>query len=168
MRPDDENARFFLNTTARRPNLVAESVGRAPLAFHQRLPGYQPTPLIEVPALARLLGIGRVLLKDESSRLGLPAFKILGASWAVYRALEMRLGQPLEPWRTIHELAEGLAPIRPLVLVTATDGNHGRAVAHMYVGAHYLSDVICAAIIGMLCAWLCVRACLRSQVARES
>jgi diaminopropionate ammonia-lyase len=72
-----------------------------------------------------------VLIKDESSRLGLPAFKILGASWAVYRALEKRLGQSLEPWLTIDELAERLAPIRPLTLVTATDGNHGRAVAHM-------------------------------------
>jgi diaminopropionate ammonia-lyase len=27
-------------------------------------------------------------VKDESNRLGLPAFKILGASWAVYKALE--------------------------------------------------------------------------------
>jgi len=131
MRLDEENARFFLNTKACRPNLVAESMARAPLAFHQRLPGYQPTPLIEAPALARLLGVGQVLVKDESSRLGLPAFKILGASWAVYRALEKRLGQSLEPWLTIDELAGRLASIRPLRLVTATDGNHGRAVAHM-------------------------------------
>jgi diaminopropionate ammonia-lyase len=29
------------------------------------------------------------------------------------------------------ELAKRLAPLRPLTLVTATDGNHGRAVAHM-------------------------------------
>src|SRR4029434_959960 len=28
---DEENALFFLNTTARSPNLTAESVGRAPL-----------------------------------------------------------------------------------------------------------------------------------------
>jgi undecaprenyl-diphosphatase len=42
------------------------------------------------------------------------------------------------------------------------------AASRMYVAAHYLSDVICAAIIGILCAWLCVRACLRSQVVRES
>jgi len=42
------------------------------------------------------------------------------------------------------------------------------AASRMYVAAHYLSDVICAAIIGILCAWLCARACLRSQVVRES
>ena len=39
-----------------------------------------------------MLGVGEVLLKDESSRLGLPAFKILGASWAIYRSLEARAG----------------------------------------------------------------------------
>jgi diaminopropionate ammonia-lyase len=37
----------------------------------------------------------------------------------------------LEPWRTIDELAAHLAPLKPLTLVTATDGNHGRAVAHV-------------------------------------
>jgi len=42
------------------------------------------------------------------------------------------------------------------------------AASRMYVAAHYLSDVICAALIGILCAWLYVRACLRSQVARQS
>ncbi len=128
----------------RRLDLVADSAMRPPLKFHQRLPGYRPTPLIDVPELARLLGIGQVLVKNESSRLGLPAFKILGASWAVYRALEAAAnrggnrswacrGCPrnLEPWRTIDELAQRLAPLRPLTLATATDGNHGRAVAHM-------------------------------------
>ena len=33
-----------------------------------------------------------MFLKDESNRLGFPAFKILGASWAVCRALSERLG----------------------------------------------------------------------------
>ena len=121
--------RFFLNDPGRRSEVAPPP--RAPLAFHLRLPGYQPTPLIKAPALARLLGIGQVLVKNESSRLGLPAFKILGASWAIYRALEKRVGQSLAQWQTIDELAELLAPVRPLTLATATDGNHGRAVAHM-------------------------------------
>jgi diaminopropionate ammonia-lyase len=56
-------------------------------AFHAGLPGYAPTPLTEVPALAAELGTGRVLVKDESARLGLPAFKVLGASWAVHQVL---------------------------------------------------------------------------------
>jgi diaminopropionate ammonia-lyase len=131
MMSEPEAARFFLNTNPRDLNLATNSAGRGPLDFHQRLPRYRPTPLIEAPELARMVGIGQVLVKDESSRLGLPAFKILGASWAVYRALEKRLGQSPEPWRTVDELAQHLAPLRPLTLVTATDGNHGRAVAHI-------------------------------------
>src|SRR4051812_2292946 len=78
------------------------------LAFHRSLPGYAPTPLVEAPAAARALGVERVLVKDESRRLGLPSFKILGASWAAQRALA---GQH--------------------TLTCATDGNHGRAVARV-------------------------------------
>ncbi|MCL4421759.1 MAG: diaminopropionate ammonia-lyase [Actinobacteria bacterium] len=81
--------------------------------------------------LAGELGLGHVLIKDESSRLGLPSFKMLGASWAVYRALSAHLGVDFEPWSTIGELVEKLERFRPLTLVAATDGNHGRAVAHM-------------------------------------
>jgi diaminopropionate ammonia-lyase len=64
-------------------------------AFHRQLPGYAPTPLVEAPALAKEVGVGRVLVKDESNRMGLPAFKILGASWATYRALLEHLDLPL-------------------------------------------------------------------------
>lgn len=69
-------------------------------------------------------------MKDESSRLGLPAFKMLGASWAVYRLLVERLGE--EPvWSDLYALRAALAPLGPLTLAAATDGNHGRAVARM-------------------------------------
>jgi diaminopropionate ammonia-lyase len=78
-----------------------------------------------------MLGVGEVLLKVESSRLGLPAFKILGASWAIYRLLEARIGGTLEPWQTVDDLASRVASLRPMTLAAATDGNHGRAVAHM-------------------------------------
>jgi diaminopropionate ammonia-lyase len=83
-------------------------------AFHRSLPGYAATPLTALPALAAELGVGQVLVKDESSRFGLPAFKVLGASWACDRVLEAHPGA---------------------TLVTATDGNHGRAVARM--AAHF-------------------------------
>ncbi|GAA4619240.1 diaminopropionate ammonia-lyase [Actinoallomurus liliacearum] len=86
-------------------------------AFHTALPDYAPTPLTELPPLAAELGVGRVFVKDESCRLGLPAFKALGASWAVHRALSARA-------------VSGGGP-GPVTLVTATDGNHGRAVARM-------------------------------------
>jgi diaminopropionate ammonia-lyase len=109
--------------------------GPAVQAFHQRLPGYAPTPLRDMPALAAAAGVARVLVKDESSRFGLPAFKVLGASWAVNRVLGGMLADRLgaEPaWTTLHDLAAAVArEIGPLRLVAATDGNHGRAVAHM-------------------------------------
>ncbi|MFJ4525523.1 pyridoxal-phosphate dependent enzyme [Streptomyces sp. NPDC088810] len=80
--------------------------------FHASLPGYTPTPLTELPPLAVELGVGRVFVKDESARLGLPAFKVLGASWAVHLALAARTRGPV-------------------TLVCATDGNHGRIVARL-------------------------------------
>ncbi|MCA2229871.1 diaminopropionate ammonia-lyase [Nonomuraea aurantiaca] len=83
--------------------------------FHAALPGYASTPLTELPSLATELAVGRVFVKDESSRLGLPAFKVLGASWAVHRALAER--------------AAHRPSAEPVTLVSATDGNHGRAVA---------------------------------------
>jgi diaminopropionate ammonia-lyase len=105
--------------------------GAAPLEFHRRLPGYAPTPLSEAAGLRAALGLGRVWVKHETCRLGTPAFKMLGASWATYRALERRLGSPLGGWRTPTELRERLAPLGALTLAAATDGNHGRAVARM-------------------------------------
>jgi diaminopropionate ammonia-lyase len=128
----DDSPRFFHQPIARDvTNAAISVVTRAPLEFHQRLDGYAPTPLVRAPELAQMLGVGEVLLKVEASRLGLPAFKILGASWAVYRAIEERIGGAMEPWRSIGELAESLAPLRPMTLAAATDGNHGRAVARM-------------------------------------
>ncbi len=97
-------------------------------AFHARLPGYAPTPLADLPALAAELGVGRVLAKDESCRLGLPAFKILGASWAIARLLASRAGLA----RDAITLASLRAVVPPgLAFTAATDGNHGRAVARM-------------------------------------
>jgi diaminopropionate ammonia-lyase len=59
----------------------------------------------------------------ETERFGLPAFKILGASWAAERLLEGRV-------------------LDGVTLVTATDGNHGRAVARVArmrgIAAHIL------------------------------
>jgi diaminopropionate ammonia-lyase len=105
---------------------------RSPLRFHRRMPGYEETPLLDAPGLAEALGVGKVLVKDESSRLGLPAFKVLGASWAVYRALEERLpGGTFGDWETFEDLRERLEQLRPLDVVAATDGNHGRAVARV-------------------------------------
>jgi diaminopropionate ammonia-lyase len=80
-------------------------------AFHRNLPGYAPTPVRSLPTLADALELGAVLVKDESARLGLPAFKVLGASWAAERAMREAPGAH--------------------TLVAASAGNHGRAVARV-------------------------------------
>jgi diaminopropionate ammonia-lyase len=106
-------------------------------AFHRALPGYAPTPLVEAPALAAELGVGRLFVKDESARFDLRAFKYLGASWAGFRAVAARTGYTgpatLEGLRSFltRAVPGGDAGRRfgALTLITATDGNHGRAVA---------------------------------------
>jgi diaminopropionate ammonia-lyase len=105
---------------------IPETQAGAP-AFHAELPGYRPTELTELPALAEELGVGRVFVKDESTRMGLGAFKVLGASWAVARLLT---GEGEAGRVSLGELRQAVAA-RPVELVTATDGNHGRAVAWM-------------------------------------
>lgn len=102
-----------------------------PRAFHASMTGYRATPLRGAPEAAKRLGVGEVLVKDESERLGLPSFKVLGASWATYRALVEHLGATVEEISSFEQLRERVAPARPLTLIAATDGNHGRAVAHM-------------------------------------
>src|SRR3954454_125851 len=89
---------------------AATGNGTDPFKFHASLDGYSPSRLIDAPELAEAMGVGRVLLKAETDRFGLPAFKILGASWAAENLLGDRTG---------------------VTLVTATDGNHGRAVARV-------------------------------------
>ena len=105
---------------------VDNSAASGARAFHRGMPGYAATPLVNVPDLAAELGVGAFLVKDESSRLGLPAFKVLGASWAVARLVGGLTGSATD----LPSLRRAAAGSR-LRLVTATDGNHGRAVAHM-------------------------------------
>jgi diaminopropionate ammonia-lyase len=101
-------------------------------AFHRRLPGYGATPLVEAPGLAAELGVGRLFVKDESARFDLRAFKFLGASWAGFRAVAALTGYAgpaaLDGLRA-HLRERETAGDTDLALVTATDGNHGRAVA---------------------------------------
>ncbi|KAL7619401.1 hypothetical protein AAE478_009940 [Parahypoxylon ruwenzoriense] len=123
-------------TWAHEPASAHATAAEAVLAFHRTIPQYNETRLRALPAIAAELGLGHVLLKDESDRFGLPAFKILGASWAVYRAVAVGLGIPVGedgggsgsvPFREIGEKAKR----KGLRIVTATEGNCGRAVARM-------------------------------------
>lgn len=113
--------------------------GPAPIDYHRTVPGYQPTPLLDAPRIARALGVARVLVKDESTRLGLPSFKMLGASWATAFAVRQEwLGGSEEPLSPA-QLRDRIPDAESKRLVAATDGNHGRGVARMAK----LLDVAC-------------------------
>lgn len=82
-------------------------------------PTHGPTPLRPIPAIAKELGVKAVYVKDESSRYGLPAFKVLGASWAIASLLGDRWG--VDPW-DIDALKRKAATEPGLTIFTATDG----------------------------------------------
>lgn len=95
--------------------------------LHRFLPRFATTPTVDAASLATAWDVARVMVKDESARLGLGSFKVLGASWAVYRMLLRATGLPEStplPDFDRHSVPD-------VRLVTATDGNHGRAVAHV-------------------------------------
>ena len=101
----------------------------AVLELHRKLPQYAETPLRKLPdSVAAELHVKHVFYKDESNRFGLPAFKVLGASWASYRAVTLALSLPATTgFEDVRQAAEG----KGIVLHAATEGNFGRAVAHM-------------------------------------
>ena len=101
------------------------------LNLHRSLPEYLPSPTIALPNLARALGLKQILVKDESHRLGLKAFKALGASYAVYRILRQFLEKRGDPCPAAQVFYSNEPPIAPgtFTFCTATDGNHGRGVA---------------------------------------
>lgn len=101
------------------------------LDFHKSLTGYKPTPLVPLPEIAKELNIKELVVKDESHRFGIKAFKAIGASYAIYRFLkhqwETRFNTPFN--ETSFKNPETLKKLGPVTFCAATDGNHGRAVA---------------------------------------
>ncbi|SOY58504.1 Amino-acid dehydratase protein [Cupriavidus taiwanensis] len=87
-----------------------------------------PTPLRELPGLAASLGIAQLSLKDESVRSPLGSFKALGAPIALVRLVLRRLPQlGLDPLELI--AGRYAALLHDFTVISATDGNHGRALA---------------------------------------
>ncbi len=86
----------------------------------------QPTPLWRLPDLARKLDLAGVFVKDESVRSSLGSFKALGAPAALVRLVVRRHPS----WRAEDVLAGAhRGDLADLVVISATDGNHGRALA---------------------------------------
>lgn len=94
-------------------------------------PGYAPTPLIELPGLARRAAVGSLVYKDEGQRFTLGSFKALGGAYAVARFLSMELASRGIADVTADVLRSGRYRhyTEALTVAAATDGNHGRSVA---------------------------------------
>lgn len=98
--------------------------------FHETMPDYQPTPLPSLVELSKYLKVDKIWVKDESHRFGLNAFKVLGASYAITSALSERIGCENRPVSlSLFQNSEAQRQLRQTTVITATDGNHGRAVA---------------------------------------
>lgn len=107
-----EGDSFFINKPSHsfKDNSTTEILKKSnAIDFHKTLSNYTPTPLICLPGLSQKYKLGNIYIKDESFRFGLNAFKGLGASYA------------------INEVLKENPEIK--TFCTATDGNHGRAVA---------------------------------------
>jgi diaminopropionate ammonia-lyase len=107
-------SRAYLNRAVRRDDafrgLFSDDEYHDVAAFFAARPELRPTPLRSLSRIAGDLGIGSLLVKDETARFGVNAFKIAGVSYAVHKV--------------------GAAARRG-GLVCATAGNHGRAVARV-------------------------------------
>lgn len=117
-------------TSAPAPEFLRRENVAAVAAFHRSMPGYAYTPLVALPSLARHTGVRAILVKDESQRFGLNAFKGLGGSYAVFRTACLKLG--LDPAAaTFKDLQtpERRAALSGSVFITATDGNHGKGIS---------------------------------------
>ncbi|GAL04332.1 diaminopropionate ammonia-lyase [Photobacterium aphoticum] len=114
------------NYTGEVCELFSKDAAQATRAFHQQIEGYTPTPLVSLPNLAKQLGVKAILVKDESKRFGLNAFKVLGGSYALGRVLAEHLNMDISEidLKTVASKLE-----KPLVFTTATAGNHGTGVA---------------------------------------
>lgn len=93
-------------------------------------PDYHETPLLRLDAMTESLGLKAFFIKDESKRFGLNAFKGLGDLYALTKLICKELELDAEKINFSDLKApEYRDTIQKMVFVTATDGNHGRAVS---------------------------------------
>ena len=85
-----------------------------------------PTPLYDLPDLAARLQVARLAVKDESVRSPLGSFKALGAPLALVRRV-LRQHPGFEPAGVLQGMYADR--LKDLTVISATDGNHGRALA---------------------------------------
>jgi len=98
--------------------------------IHQMAARYASSDLVELKALAAGIGVQTILVKDESTRFGLKAFKGLGGIYAMFRIICRELGLNPET-ATLGMLQEDpyQKQIQKMTFITTTDGNHGKGVS---------------------------------------
>src|SRR2546430_14098405 len=93
------------------------------------MPGYSVTPIVEMPEVAATCKIASLVVKNEQERLGLPSFKPLGSSWALHQRVKAVADLSSDTVIPFADLCRIVPRLGPPTLCTASDGNHGRAVA---------------------------------------
>ncbi|MBW2104905.1 MAG: diaminopropionate ammonia-lyase [Deltaproteobacteria bacterium] len=135
--PEIEKITYIVNQFSRKKDVVkastdsfSPSTAHSARKFHQTFPDYTPTPLVKLTHLADMLRVSNIWIKDESHRFGLNAFKVLGATHGLAYLLAQRLEMNTQElsFDLPHE-PSAKEVLADTTLVTATDGNHGRAVA---------------------------------------
>ena len=110
-RPQSKEAYMF-NASAERP-----------LAMLSECPAYAPTPMNEMPELANQMGVAKIYMKDESTRLRLGSFKGLGGAFAVSQMICQKAGND----DVMSDACKAVAA--EMTFTTASAGNHGLSVA---------------------------------------
>ena len=99
-------------------------------AYHKTIKAYNVTPLVSLKSLATEFGVKSIFVKDESKRMDLNSFKMLGVSYAIGRFLCEKLGVNIQDINFEYlKSTEARQKIGEVTFVTCSDGNHGRAVA---------------------------------------
>ena len=98
------------------------------IRFHQSFPDYAQTPLIDLDDYSKELNLNSFQIKDESKRFKLNAFKSLGASYAMAKIIFSKTAND-QTELEFNSVIKQSDAIKGMTFATATDGNHGRAVA---------------------------------------
>ena len=127
-----ENDDFILcdKNQFRSPSLEAPEysleIAKEVFEFHQTIPGYKPTPFVELDNLAKKCKVAKICVKDESKRFDLNAYKFLGVSYAI--AKEILYQNEEFTWSNMVQKVAQMEQ-KP-IFITATDGNHGYGLAY--------------------------------------
>lgn len=138
-RSDADSPRVFVTPTERYAgefSVAAEDILNEP-AFElahravRALPGYTATPLIALNDIATKCGVGAVTVKVEGERLPIRSFKLLGPPYSLAVQVARKLAHSDEPdFSLVLEVIRGerANEISQMLAVSATSGNHGRAL----------------------------------------